>query len=40
MLAAAPVIVVTTSTWAACERCEKWRRLPAGADLLDEEAPW
>ena len=38
-LAFAPPIV-TTSTWAACERCEKWRRLPPGLPPPDEEAPW
>jgi len=37
--AAAPPIV-TTSTWVACERCEKWRRLPPGVPAPAEEVEW
>ena len=26
--------------WAQCERCGKWRRLPQGAVVPDEDAAW
>lgn len=30
-----------TDSWVACDRCSKWRRVPASlAETLSDDAPW
>lgn len=36
----APVVAqIQEENWACCDKCQKWRRLPAGM-VVDEELQW
>ena len=29
-----------TDNWVSCDVCEKWRKMPHGAAVPDEDVPW
>lgn len=33
-------IEIVEDPWVCCERCNKWRRLPPGTPLPDDDEPW